>query len=238
MSRIGIVGFGFVGQAVYGSLKYKSGVLISDPKKGYKDDILESEHLFVCIGTPENDFSSLIDFLNFLEFSKYEGIAIVKSTVIPEHLEGFKNLKIVSNPEFLNQNSSQEDFLNQKYCVLGGERNLTESVKNLYEDEFLTNIEKYEFCTIEESMNFKYTRNIYGAYKILFWNFIEETVGNSRKMKMMLDNIPQGDMSVVGLDGELGYGGACFPKDVNSFNSYYDHRLTRFMKNYNESLKC
>lgn len=233
--KIGIAGFGFVGQAVYGSIKDKQNVIISDPFKNYHNDITQSDMLFVCVGTPENDFSSVISLLDALDIINYPGVVIVKSTIPYNYLIDY-NLKIVANPEFLNQISAQEDFRKQLYVVLGGERDLTAQVENMYKRYFDLTFPKYEHCTIEEAMNFKYVRNIYGAFKVLYWNYVEEMYGNSRKMAEMLKNIPQGEMSLVGLDGKLGYGGACFPKDVNTSHTERPHELTRFMKKYNSRL--
>jgi len=38
-------------------------------------------------------------------------------------------------------------------------------------------------------------------------------------------------------NGKMGYGGACFPKDVNAYNFHHKHSLTDFMKTYNEKLR-
>lgn len=233
--KVGIVGFGFVGQALYSSFKDKENTSILDPLKGYVNEIFTSDIVFICVGTPENDFSEVRKILKSLEDSEYKGIVVVKSTVPSKYINHF-NLNVVANPEFLNQISAESDFKNQKYVVLGGNRDLTWKVEKFYKEHTLINPKTYEHCTIDEAMNFKYIRNIYGAYKVLFWNYVEEVFGNSRKMSKMLEEIPQGEMSLVGLDGKLGYGGACFVKDVNSTHTESSHELTDFMIKYNGRL--
>ena len=85
--------------------------------------------------------------------------------------------------------------------------------------------------------DFKNIRNIYGAYKVLFWEFVQDTTGNARKMSELYKSFPQPEMSQVGMDAERGYGGACFPKDVDAWNENFEHELTQFMIKYNEGLK-
>jgi UDP-glucose 6-dehydrogenase len=45
------------------------------------------------------------------------------------------------------------------------------------------------------------------------------------------------EMARVGADGKLGYGGACFPKDVNAWHKIVPHYLTEFMNEYNHFLR-
>ena len=144
---------------------------------------------------------------------------------------------ICYNPEFLNANTAIEDFRNQKYIILGGNLDITSEVKRIYIDYFdLPNLEKFEFCSMKEASDFKYIRNVYSAYKLLFWEFVEDTTGNSRKISQMMKNIPVSEMDIVGLDGFRGFGGLCLPKDVSAWNYAYNHKLTKFMLDYNKDL--
>jgi UDP-glucose 6-dehydrogenase len=142
------------------------------------------------------------------------------------------------NPEFLNANTANEDFKNQEYIILGGNRDITEEVRYVYNTYFnLPNLKKIEQCSIKEASDFKYIRNIYSAYKLLFWEFVQDTTGNSRKMAQMMKHIPVGEMDIIGLDGYRGFGGACLPKDVSAWNAEYKHKLTNFLLDYNKDLK-
>jgi UDP-glucose 6-dehydrogenase len=49
--------------------------------------------------------------------------------------------------------------------------------------------------------------------------------------------MPQGEMSQVAADGRLGYGGACFVKDVSAKHKDFPHELTSFLQIYNERLR-
>ena len=243
--RIGIIGMGYVGSAVYAGVKpdYRDNVMVHDKYKdipdGYPLNSLKNNCsvIFICVSTPQNkdgsiDASAVREVIKNLK--DFNGTIILKSTIVYNQIP--KDLNIVCNPEFLDERTSIQDFRNQDYIVLGGE--ITESMKvaEMYLRYFrFNNPINFEFCTVKEASDFKYIRNVYSAYKVLFWNFVHE-ISDSRKMSEMLKRIPISEMSVVGMDGELGYDGACLPKDVNALNAEHQHELTKFMKEYNDKL--
>lgn len=241
-TNIGIIGYGIVGQAVHSILKCEP-IIFDINKKTYKEnyDILNTDIVFICVPTP-SDFNGFVDTflkiaLDFLSINSYNGIVVIKSTTPYEVLHSYEQqLNICFNPEFLNQNTYIKDSQNQNIILLGGEYNITNRVKQFYNEYTILDC-SFEFCTLKEACDFKYTRNLYGAYKVLFWEFIQDTTGNSRKMaelyKLFND---QGEMCKVGLDGFRGFGGACFPKDVKAWDKKFNHILTNFMLEFNESL--
>ena len=245
---IGLVGFGFVGQALYASLRNPTSCVVYDPPKGFKDfsDIRRCDIIFCCLPSPmkadgSQDFSYYKDF--FTKIQGFEGVIVVKSTVLLSDIAPYFDMyNIVMNPEFLNQNSSHEDFKNQKIVILGGRTDLCLKVKERYEHSFSLaaqgNIE-YVLCTADEAIHIKYTHNIYHAYKVLFWNYIHETFGNHRKLFNAYSKITGNtfEMSNICSDGRPGYGGACFPKDVAAANSEKPHELTQFMIKYNKKIR-
>ena len=240
----GIIGFGNVGQALYFSLK-DDGVIHDKYKKPYQDnfeEILKTNIVFICVPTPEKDpLSEMRRVLDDLDLHNYEGIVVIKSTVPPKSLEKYfkdTNLKLVANPEFLNQNTRFKDALNQKIIVLGGDAVLIEKVIAFYNRNLkVTDVEYYPM-SFEEAMYFKYVRNLYSAWKVTFWNIIEDTIGNSRFYNDMLEKLPLSDKIIVGLDGKRGYGGACLPKDAKNFNTKVRfHPLISDMIKYNEEIR-
>lgn len=248
MSKIGLAGFGFVGQALYASAKHDCIDVIHDPPKGKNnfDKLLKCSHIFCCLPSPPTknlaqDFSIYDTFLTTLADAKYPGIVIIKSTVLFSNVEPYLgSLKIVMNPEFLNQNTAIKDFKNQKVIILGGEVDNCMSVESIYAQYFsFYSVPAYEFCSIQEAIQTKYIHNIYHAYKVLFWNYVLETTGNHRKIFNLYSKLTGNtfEMQNVGADGKLGYGGACFPKDVGAFGFENQHELTEFMKKYNARLR-
>lgn len=258
MTRFGLVGFGFVGQALYGSVKNVSDWVIYDkflPDKSDNFNMLgKCDYIFTCLPTLDDgdgnqDFSAYAEFFSKLKLLNYHGIIVIKSTVlyknIAPYIKGKDNpegFNIVFNPEFLNQNNSYDDFKNQSLIILGGNVDLLRKVKNVYNLEFNfpdRSAIKYEYCSIKEAIQLKYTHNVYHAYKVLYWHYIQEITGNERKLFDLYSKVTgnTNEMARICADGKPGYGGACFPKDVNAFNEEHPHILTDFMKKYNFDLR-
>ena len=247
---IGIVGFGFVGQAVYANAKHPQGIRVYDKyKKGlntFEEVVSHSQLLFCCLPTPEvedgeQDFSAYAEFFSMLEKTDFDRILVIKSTVLYGNIEGYLDrFNIVMNPEFLNANTAVSDFYNQKLIVLGGRADHSARVAKAYQESFNLSYEvPFEFCSYKEAVDIKYFHNIYHAYKVLFWNFCQEISGNQRKVFSAYSRITgnTNEMQRVAADGKMGYGGACFPKDVNAFNHWHGHELTKFMRKYNGRLR-
>lgn len=246
--KLGIAGFGFVGQAVYSAVKHEMVHCIYDPPKGYNDynKLISCTHIFCCLPSPQSksgtqDFSTYKIFLDKLVTSKYTGTLIIKSTVLYSNISSyFGHLNIVMNPEFLNQNSAFEDFKNQHVIILGGPIDKCMDVENLYKYNFVFNtVPEFLFCTAEQAVQVKYFHNTYHAYKALFWNYVLEQTANHRKVFSMYSKITGNtfEMQNVCADGKPGFGGSCFPKDVAAINGEQPHELTEFMIKYNKRLR-
>ncbi len=253
-----IIGFGVVGQAVFASIEPGYGrnhTKIYDTTNPRfhamteKDarELTETDNVFICVDTPSTalgqDANSIKSILSLLLMVNFSGLVIIKSTVLYKNIETFldSKLKIVYNPEFLSANHSNDDFYKQNYIVLGGPSDLTCQAMKLYLEifELENNRIEYELCSIKEAIDFKYMRNMYQAYKVLFWEFVQDTTGNARKMSDMLDHLPIGENSQVSMDGYAGFGGACLPKDLKALanNESELHPTLSYMLDYNQELK-
>jgi len=240
--KVGIIGYGFVGQAVHSTFKDDVDVVIFDLFKkkynGNQEKIFDCDINFVCVPTPAQNYGKeLLETLNNFVDKKYKGLVVIKSTIMYDYIKEYEQkLNVCFNPEFLNQNTFIKDSLEQSVILLGGEIDVTNKVYNFYRDYTIVDAD-VEFCTLKEACDFKYIRNLYGAYKVLFWEFVHDTTGNSRKMAELFKRISyQSEMSQVGMDGFRGFGGACFPKDTAAWNFYHKHKLTKFMIDYNDDL--
>lgn len=243
--KVGIIGYGYVGQAVH-ALTENCQVQIYDIglKKYNKNrsGLIDCDIVFVCTPTPmtesgTQDARTVTETLDFLHKNCYNGSVVIKSTVLHRHIEEYEDkLNLCFNPEFLNQNTFIEDSMNQDEIVLGGKVETAKKVVSFYENWTILN-SNFNICTLKEACDFKYTRNLYGAYKVLFWEMIQDTTGNARKMAELYNKIPQSEMQQVGMDGFRGFGGACFPKDTFAWDKEHNHKLTNFMLDYNFSLK-
>ena len=133
--KIGIIGKGTVGKAVYEGLQYLGNEMcFFDPAyEGSKlEDVLNAECVFISVPTnqaPNGDCDTSIveKVINELNAAGYKGLVGIKSTVVPgtsEKLSAqYPNLRICSVPEFLRAKSALADFMyNHDLLVIGSNR--------------------------------------------------------------------------------------------------------------------
>ena len=152
--RVGIIGMGFVGNAVAKGLGDVHNIFCYDKQGRYStvdfDAFVErSEVFFIVVPTPTNfdtleqDLSAVEDVClrlrNSPEFDIETKIVVLKSTVLPgttDRLREHYGFRIVFNPEFLREKTAQEDFLNPARIILGGPPEDTSAVKDVYLEKF------------------------------------------------------------------------------------------------------
>jgi nucleotide sugar dehydrogenase len=235
MKKIGIVGQGFVGTAVYEGLKQHFKIETYDIAKtstckSLADLSEKSDVVFVCLPTPmKKDGSCHIDIVEStllgLDVINECKTIVVKSTIPPGTTEKwnslFANIQVVFNPEFLTEANSVEDFKNQNRIIIGGPRPATTKVKRVFAKAFpKVPIIKTGSTTAEMV---KYFLNSFLATKVSFANEmyqICEGLGIDYDKVIEYssydERLGKSHLNVPGPDGDFGYGGHCFPKDVKA----------------------
>jgi nucleotide sugar dehydrogenase len=228
--KIIIAGYGFVGKAVAAALKPMHEVVIVDPQ--YTTNEIQYHHdadgIIICVNTPtgENDIINANNVANVIDNVPIFMPVLIKSTVTPAIVEGFdeiyENHSIVYSPEFLRARTATEDFLNQKYVVLGGE-----DPECFWQELFQTTLPNCKMvfnCTAKEACLVKYSVNSFLALKTSFFNQIDDICAKTGMDFDIVRHIVANDTRigsshtmVPGPDGERGWGGACFPKDTAAF---------------------
>ena len=241
--KLGIIGCGFVGSAVSNGFNKDTDQFVVDPK--HNDNTIEQlvsnfdpPLLFICVPTPKQDSHMDVDVsyvrsvLQDLEKNNYKGIAVIKSTITPDHLTKMKkdfNLKIVYNPEFLTEANAFDDFLNPKMQVLGGKWKDCEAVEKAYiRHSSVKIVPTFKVDLITASL-IKYTINSWLATKVTFFNELNDLFNKSGTkipwenfIDMLTRDDRMGDshMQVPGTDSKQGFGGHCFPKDTEALLYY------------------
>lgn len=241
MLTTSIIGLGCVGNAIYQSFSKKNiKTIVYDKYKdiGNLNKCLISDIMFLCLPTlyddnkKEYDKSAIIETLSYLEENEYKGIIALKSTVEPETTHNlslkYHTLKLVHNPEFLTARTAFEDFHNQKHIVIGKTNNVTDEDINI----LTTFFNKYydaeiSICSSTESEMMKICCNSYYSVKVQFFTEIYLMCKSNKTQynvirDLMLKNgwIHSMHTNIPGPDGQISYGGMCFPKDTNALNQY------------------
>ena len=233
--KVGIVGQGFVGSAVREGLKDYFTVETYDIAKDSTVESLEavsafSDVLFVCLPTPmKKDGSchvgiveSVLKDLDEINLAK---TIVVKSTIPPGTTAKwntmFQNIEIVFNPEFLTEANAINDFKNQNRIIIGGPKKAASKIRRIFVKAFpKVKIIKTD-STYAEMV--KYVTNSFLATKVSFANEMFEIckgldIDYDKVIEYAMhdDRLGYSHWSVPGPDGDFGYGGHCFPKDVKA----------------------
>ena len=236
--KVGIIGFGFVGNALFHGLKKNIDIIKIDPKLDTDISDLkkfEPEFIFISLPTPMNndgsqDISILDLVFNQLQDSKLNATFILKSTVTPNNLNLLeKKLDFVYNPEFLREKSAVEDFINGEIILFGGKKELCKKASDFYSDFTLCK-QKEHFITDKTTASLvKYAINSFLATKVIYFNQLKSILRSSSpdmdwssfvKIISTDKRIGESHMDVPGHDGRKGFGGACFPKDILALENF------------------
>ena len=237
MKSIGIIGQGFVGTAVNEGLAKHYNIETYDIAKDSTCSSLEelyskSNIIFLCLPTPmEKDGSCHLGIIEpVLEELNELGktIVVVKSTIPPGTTEGwnkkYTNIDIVFNPEFLTEANSIEDFKNQNRIIVGGPRPATTKVARVFRKAFPKVPIIKTGSTYAEMV--KYVTNTFLATKVSFANemyeiceYLDIDYDKVIEYAKHDERLGYSHWNVPGPDGDFGYGGHCFPKDVKALIS-------------------
>jgi UDPglucose 6-dehydrogenase len=203
-----------------------------------EDAVKNSEVIFLCLPTPQDedgsaDLSHVFNVADQIgKILKQEGdsafkIIVDKSTVpvgtaekvtnlLSDH--GLQNFEVVSNPEFQREGFAVEDFMKPDRVIIGTtSEKVMKKMKDLYEPFVRQGNPIIEMDPFSAEVT-KYASNSYLAMRITFMNelanFCEEVGADIDMVRRGM-----GTDTRIGkrfLFAGIGYGGSCFPKDVNA----------------------
>lgn len=262
--NLGIIGYGFVGQAVANGFNVASGgkdtIRYYDKFKdtlSLEEVTTKSEFIFVCLPTPMKEDESGID-LSIVEkmageITKFtdgtDKIIVVKSTAIPgttASLERkYPKSHFAFNPEFLTEANFLEDFLNADRTVIGASNDLvSRRVAVIFRQRFpKTKIFQTDPTTAEAV---KYFANAFLSLKVTFANFFYDYCQKIGIKYEDVKRIAAADPRIV--DSHLdvttlrGFGQKCFPKDLVALMGEFrkagaDVSLLETMWEYNKKIR-
>lgn len=222
--------------------------------------VTDAEIIFLALPTPPGadgsaDLSFVLkvaeDLSNIIQDYK---IIVDKSTVpvgtaekVAERLS--RNLSahmfdVVSNPEFLREGAAIDDFLKPDRVVIGTDsERAREKMQRLY-NPFVRQGNPIIFMDLRSAEMTKYAANAYLATRITFMNEIANLCEN---VGANVDHVRKG----IGSDNRIGrrflfpgigYGGSCFPKDVQALSktakqAQYDFKILSSVMEVNEKQK-
>jgi nucleotide sugar dehydrogenase len=235
MSKVGFIGLGFVGSAVKHTFEKVFATEVYDivAEKATVSSPQELLHktsiIFVALPTPINkdgtlNLTNIDSTLNKLNNHDNDNVIVIKSSLPPgttqKLQDKYTNLKLVFNPEFLTERNAIEDFKSQNKVILGGKSEHTNIAKQYYA-QALPYAEVYQTDMTSAEM-VKFIINCFLAAKISFFNEMYQvcqklSLDYSEVLNLTLldKRIGESHTKVPGWDGHLGFGGSCFPANIN-----------------------
>ena len=192
--------------------------------------------IFLCIDTPEGkggepDLTNLKKVLRTLAKTARNNFVIATKSTVPvgtnSYISNFfkkntnLNIQVISNPEFLKEGSAVKDFLKPDRVIIGCDSNRAVRImKKVYAPLNLCD-QKLVFMSIASAELTKYAANSFLATKISFINKVAQI---SEKIGANIHEVQTGigtDQRIGNqfLNAGLGYGGSCFPKDIQALHS-------------------
>lgn len=210
-----------------------------------EETVNDSQFIFLSVPTPANPDGSIntdivegalrsINDARNNPVSDVSGpIVLLRSTVTPGTTRRLSNMfpgiEMVFNPEFLTERSAHFDFINQARIILGGSSDDSMGVRivaDLFRRRFGSTISILQ-TNFESAELVKYMTNTFFATKVSFLNEMKQL---SDSCNAIWDDVAEGfvrdgrvghsHMNIPGPDGKLGFGGSCFPKDIQALISY------------------
>ncbi|MBI4059186.1 UDP-glucose/GDP-mannose dehydrogenase family protein [Candidatus Microgenomates bacterium] len=237
MSEIGFIGYGIVGQATGKGLARGGHTIYSFDKYRAHSHSLEevidkSEFIFICVPTPmyhdhSGIDSSIVDAVVDAVAPQVAGtkkVLIIKSTVLPGTTARYAKIYPKTNfamvPEFLTEAKPEWDFLHPYRTIIGAlDKKIANRLKKLHTSAlpaqtpfFMTDPTSAELA--------KYMSNVMLASKVMlaneFYALAKVLKSNYDQVQKMVTADPRigTHLKVPGPDGDLGFGGKCFPKDI------------------------
>lgn len=262
--NLGIVGYGFVGQAVANGFNVasegKDTIRFYDKYKdtlSLEEVVNKSEFIFICLPTPMKEDESGID-LSIIhdvvsEVAKYtnntDKIVVLKSTITPGTTASLEKAhpktQFSFNPEFLTEANFLEDFLSADRTVIGATNDLvSRRVAVVYRQRFpKTKIYQTDPTTAE---TVKYFANAFLSLKVTFANYFYDycqKIGvKYEEVKAMAAKDPRIIDSHLDVTTNRGFGGKCFPKDLVALIGEFkkagvDEGLLKSMWEYNKKIR-
>ena len=241
--KIGVIGMGFVGGTTAKVFKRTHKIFPYDKykkeycsEKNIKELAKNSEAVLICVPTPMKqsgaiDYSAIYDSLNILienvkkiRRNPKEIVVIIRSTAVPGTTDKMAKkypFKFAFNPEFLREKNAIEDMKNTDRVVIGSNEKYTANkVIAIYKPLFPN--AKYIIVDRKTAEMIKYAANVFLASQVTLANEIYnvcKSVGidyGKVKDTILLDERIARNINVPGPDGDFGFGGKCFPKDLNA----------------------
>lgn len=237
MTKIIIQGKGTVGLSTEMFLtQYVKDVeiLFNDTYKNCLVDATQwptTDYVIICVNTdldnflplPENSIVNVTAAMSHAAGCGFTGQFVVRSTIgIQDAVDLVKNFgdRLITWPEYTREASWQADSISPRMVLLGGE---AEKFASLFDEGYIGPVIITEPV---EAMVAKLSTNAFLSTKVVFANQVRQLCEHHNLeynlVSQLLTNegrLGESHWQSPGSDGQAGFGGKCFPKDMQTFDT-------------------
>lgn len=248
--RVAVFGCGFVGGTVANFLEANGVDVVRVDPVLYPDTCPEeavytSQAVIIAVPTPMGDDGSCDDSIvkQVLSYTDARTRVLLKSTVTPDKIQNY-DANVVYNPEFLREASAEKDFAEQPVQIFGHHIHNREDA--LWWAELFSKCHSHDIETVftnrRTASMIKYTHNAFLATKVAWFHELYANLPMDIDFNTMTDTLAMFErigtshMKAPNAEGNLGYSGACFPKDVKALTKILDHSILKYVDKVNKQL--
>ena len=187
--KVGIVGLGFVGNALEKVINSDVSIIKIDPKLNTSVQDLENQQcniLFICVPTPmdedgSQDLKIVTKVLNEIEKYSADSLVVMKSTILPDKIKSLSKdfPSFVYNPEFLRERYAFEDLKNSSFFIFGGDKKNSKKLADFYKLHTSCEGNDFNYTDVMTASLVKYSINSFLATKVVFFNELRDVYINS-----------------------------------------------------------
>lgn len=231
MKKIGIVGFGVVGQGMMRLFEDKFSVTAYDPLQGETMRMGDRDLEIICVPTPQKEDGSCdISTVEECVMTSTAPLILIKSTIPPgtiDYLRRKYQKNINFSPEYMGESSYFTPYWKypapdmpetHTFVIVGGEE--ANEILPFFQ-EVMSVDTKYVACTAVEAELTKYAENTFFATKVTFCNEFAEIAEKfgadwlQIRELWLLDSRINPNHTIVHRNNP-GFGGKCYPKDLSA----------------------
>jgi UDPglucose 6-dehydrogenase len=249
MQNVGIIGQGFVGGAIREGFKNHHNLFLFDKFSEAKSNtdlvgvVKNANIIFICVPTPMDARTGQASthiveevITEIDEISSEHGCSptlIIKSTCPPGTAESISDsvsyCDVMFSPEFLTEANAVEDFKNQNRIIIGtcenaSAQHVVEMFRTVFPEPVIIKV-----TTAREAEMCKYIINTFLAVKVSFANEVYDICNSmnidydtAKNLANLDTRLGNSHWMVPGPDGDRGFGGHCFPKDLQALSYMAD----------------
>jgi len=247
MDNAVVIGYGVVGKAVAKHFAIKKYFDMKGSNVTL-EEVSKIRYVFICLPTPVTNGRYKTDdiFAVVKQIVDYgsQNVFIIKSTVFPGFADHLMNTlginSVVSCPEFLSEDSADEDMKNPPFIVVGGRlKNYIDDVVAVHKsvdrrsDVITTNNVTAEM--IKQSLNAFFSTKVVFANQI--YDYCQTVNANYETVKKVMQNhkwVGKNHFEIFHKGGR-GAGGKCLKKDLEAFAETSNLPLMRQISGINNS---